>query len=678
MKNNYNESLINLAVDEQSKYVSFVCNSQTKRKRNFLRIGLSALLSFAFLLFSFNQSTAQTICNNEIGEQGGYTYEYWKDQGTGCMDLGSGGTFSTEWNNINNLLARKGLRPGSMNQTVTYGANYQPNGNSYLCIYGWTTSPLVEYYIVDSWGTWRPPGGTPKGTVTTDGGTYDIYETTRTQQPSIEGTQTFQQYWSVRTSKRTSGTISVGNHFAAWENVGMNMGNLYEVSFCVEGYQSSGTCDVYEMTMGTSSGGNTGGGNSGGGNSGGGTSDQGDGEYTLTVRARGVAGGEHLNVLIDNQVQAQINLSTSMQSYDVYVDAGDLNIEFDNDGGDRDVEVDYIQIHGETIQAEDMEYNTAVYQNDSCGGSYSEMMQCNGVIGFGDITYQSSGGGDTGGGNSGSGNIVVRASGVVGDESITISVGGSTAGTFTLSTSMQNYSVSGSGMVRVEFTNDGGDRDVQVDYITIDGTTYQAEDQETNTAVYQDGSCGGSYSEMMHCGGYIEFGSSNSGGGTNPDPTPDPDPNPTGCGGIQTWSSSGVYSAAGTQVVYNGNIYENRWYSSGQNPEQNSGQWQVWVLVGSCSSAKMSNSKKVESASDQKDIQFAIYPSPSPDGKFQILSVNKIENVKVYDMNGRLIKDIQSGKKSIERLELKVNSGMYIANFVTKNGNKIIKRLIIE
>jgi len=127
---------------------------------------------------------------------------------------------------------------------VSYQANYQPNGNSYLCVYGWTTNPLVEYYIVDSWGSWRPPGGSPLDSVNTDDGIYDIYRTQRVNQPSIQGTQTFDQYWSVRRQQRTSGTITVSNHFSAWASRGMNMGSLYEVSMTVEGYQSSGTADV--------------------------------------------------------------------------------------------------------------------------------------------------------------------------------------------------------------------------------------------------------------------------------------------------------------------------------------------------------------------------------------------------------------------------------------------------
>lgn len=140
---------------------------------------------------------------------------------------------------------------------IDYGCNYQPNGNSYLCVYGWSKSPLVEFYIVDSWGTWRPPGGTSKGQIYVDGGTYDVYETTRVNQPSIEGNTTFKQYWSVRTSKRTSGTISVTEHFKAWANKGMSLGKIYEAALNIEGYQSSGSANVYKnnMTIGGSSGG---------------------------------------------------------------------------------------------------------------------------------------------------------------------------------------------------------------------------------------------------------------------------------------------------------------------------------------------------------------------------------------------------------------------------------------
>ena len=216
-------------------------------------------LTLAFFVFLGTEAQARTLTRNEIGTHGGYDFEFWVDNGSGSMTLTDGGTFSCQWSNINNILFRKGRKFDQTqtyqqlgNISIRYGVEYYPNGNSYLCVYGWTTEPLVEYYIIESWGDWRPPGASSKGRINVDGGTYDIYETTRVQQPSIIGTATFQQYWSVRTEKKTSGVVSVSEHFAAWERMGMKMGKMYEVALTIEGYQSSGRANVYtnELTVG--------------------------------------------------------------------------------------------------------------------------------------------------------------------------------------------------------------------------------------------------------------------------------------------------------------------------------------------------------------------------------------------------------------------------------------------
>ncbi|HEY3594399.1 MAG TPA: glycoside hydrolase family 11 protein, partial [Polyangiaceae bacterium] len=111
-------------------------------------------------------------CSNMIGNlSNGYSYQRWSNgTGTGCMTpYGVDANFKANWSNSSDFLARVGLgwnatktfdQLGTIASDFAYTKTGSGGGFSYIGIYGWSESPLVEFYIVEDWyGTSAPTGG---------------------------------------------------------------------------------------------------------------------------------------------------------------------------------------------------------------------------------------------------------------------------------------------------------------------------------------------------------------------------------------------------------------------------------------------------------------------------------------------------------------------------------------
>ncbi|KAG9033152.1 hypothetical protein FRB95_000494 [Tulasnella sp. JGI-2019a] len=210
-----------------------------------LLIAFIAVAGVSAIPGKFNALTPRSGTPSSTGYDGGYYYTYWTDGVINATYTNKGGgEYSLVWSGSGSCGGGKGWNPGSA-RTINFSGSFTTTGNGLLSVYGWTTGPLVEYYIVENYGTYNPStGATHKGIYTTDGSTYDIYLNVRVNQPSIIGTSTFNQYWSIRSSKRSSGTITTANHFNAWAALGLTLGTFTAQIVATEGSNSSGSSDI--------------------------------------------------------------------------------------------------------------------------------------------------------------------------------------------------------------------------------------------------------------------------------------------------------------------------------------------------------------------------------------------------------------------------------------------------
>jgi endo-1,4-beta-xylanase len=203
------------------------------------------------------------VCSNQTGTTNGYYYQMWSNgQGSACITVGSGGNqYSTNWSGIGDFVAGVGWQPGS-NQTISFSGSMSASGGTALAsLYGWSTNPLVEYYVIEDDQGGSPSLGTFMGTTTSDGATYNLYEHQQVNQPCITGNScTFEQYLAIRQGNTTSGTITTQNFFNAWASHGMNLGSLNYQIFATEAWGGGSGSSNFTVSHGSSGGGGGGGG----------------------------------------------------------------------------------------------------------------------------------------------------------------------------------------------------------------------------------------------------------------------------------------------------------------------------------------------------------------------------------------------------------------------------------
>ncbi|KAH7303478.1 endo-1,4-beta-xylanase I [Stachybotrys elegans] len=181
---------------------------------------------------------------------GNYVVQCSEPGGSLNITNSAGSSIAVSWD-MANMLVGKGWSVGG-SRSITYSGTYEPSGNSWIGVFGWTRNPLAEYFIVDNFGTrlhYNPAAaGRLVGNITTDGGLYMIYRELMYNAPSIDGIQTYQRYWSVRVTRRVGGTITTQNHFNAWQSNGLFLGNHNWQIVGVRAFYSRGRAEFYVVS----------------------------------------------------------------------------------------------------------------------------------------------------------------------------------------------------------------------------------------------------------------------------------------------------------------------------------------------------------------------------------------------------------------------------------------------
>ena len=204
-------------------------------------ISLRAAMLCVLLACGATMTAHAQVRNNGRGTNNGFFYSLFTSSGSATMTFPNAqfpGNYAITWSGVGDVVGGKGWNPGS-NRTVGYNVG-SARGYNTISVYGWTTNPLVEYYITE-FGSLFTANATHKGSVTADGHTYQTYIHQQVNQPSIQGTATFNQYLDAwgGSSIGSNHEVTTGTHFSHWQSLGMNMGSFNYMILATEAYNGA-------------------------------------------------------------------------------------------------------------------------------------------------------------------------------------------------------------------------------------------------------------------------------------------------------------------------------------------------------------------------------------------------------------------------------------------------------
>ncbi len=190
------------------------------------------LLVLAVVLFS--AATQQTNAAGTSGYSNGYYYfTYYTGNGSTTIRP-NGNNYSASWTSgLSDSLAGVGWWPGSI-RNIGYNYGYISGSFNNAGAYGWAPYPNLEWYISD----FGSRSGTFKGTMNSDGGTYNVYK------GSQGGGAQYNDDRTVDQSRGANHTITMSNHVNYWRAHIGSFGTIRETVIMVECYNGgSGSCN---------------------------------------------------------------------------------------------------------------------------------------------------------------------------------------------------------------------------------------------------------------------------------------------------------------------------------------------------------------------------------------------------------------------------------------------------